>query len=161
MDWKERLDGHSLQSLLQADKRIVSKEPKQGMREEYNHKRADLILEAVSIKAKYRLFVRQNKANPENFSIGLDYLGNFGEVHLIRFNGAHKRVEDPIDSHFYTFHVHYEAGEEGSMNKLKRIEQTDDYADISSALVYAFERLHIVNAGEYFPGIDQLTIDLE
>jgi len=107
------------------------------------------------------LFVRQNKANLENFSIGLDYLGNFGEVHLIRFNGAHKRVEDPIDNHFYTFHVHYETGDEGSMNKLRRTKHTEEYADFSSALVYAFQRLHIVNASEYFPGIDQLTIELE
>lgn len=161
MDWNEKLDGFTLESLLDAEKRIVTKEPRNGFREEYNHLRADLELEAIAFKANFRMYLRQHKTFPENFSIGLDFTGTLGETHLIRFNGAHKRIDDPIDDHFYTFHIHIETGEKDSMNKLRSIENTTEYSDFSSALSYAFDRLHIINASEYFPEVWQMTLALE
>lgn len=161
MDWIEKLDGYSFDDLLQAEKKIISKEPKSGYKEEFNHLRTDLELEAVSIKARYRMFIRQNKTYPENFSIGLEYYGPQGTVKLIRFNGAHKRIEDKIDDHHYNYHIHIETGEEDSLNALQTIENTNEYSDLVSAIKYSMDRLCITNYSGYFPDIDQLVIDLE
>ncbi len=161
MDWNEKLDGFSLDELLEAEKQITSKDPKHGYKEEFNHNRAECTLEAPSLKTRYRLFIRQNKTFPENFSIGLDYYGSQGEVHLIRFNGAHKRIEDMIDNPHFTYHVHIERGDDESMNKIQDIEKTDEYSDLPSALNYALTRLKIINYLEYFSETEQLTLELE
>jgi len=161
MDWKEKLDGNSLTELLETEKLIVTKEPKSGFREEYGHYRADLTLESPVIKAKYRVFIRQNKEFPENFSIGCCFLGTHGEVAVIRFNGAHKRIVDDIDNHHCQAHIHVEQGFEDSMNSLDNAEVTLEYDDLCSAIRYAMNRLNILNYQSYFPNVDQMQIDLE
>ena len=47
MDWIEKLDGYSFDDLLQAEKKIISKEPKSGYKEEFNHLRTDLDRKSV------------------------------------------------------------------------------------------------------------------
>lgn len=161
MDWKERFDGHSLHRLISAEKLIVAKEPKSGLREENSHYRADLTLESPSLKARYRLFIRQNREFPENFSVGLCFTGTQGEVDLIRFNGAHKRIVDDVSNHHCQYHIHVERATEDSLNTLAEAEVTTEYDDLWSAIRYAMNRLNVSNYQSYFPNLEQMLIDME
>lgn len=158
---KEKLDGFGLDELISADKVIVDKEPKKGLKEELNHRRADLTLEAPSLKARFRMYIRQNASYPENFSIGLDYLGSQGEVKLMRFNGSHKREKDSIDNHHCYFHIHKEITEEESPNNINDTETTSEYSDLLSAIDFAFRRLGVQNTSQFFPENEQMLLDLE
>ena len=55
---KEKLDGFSLDDLINADKVIIDKEPEKDLKEELNHRRADLTLEAPLIRARFRIYIR-------------------------------------------------------------------------------------------------------
>jgi len=161
MSLKEKLDGFSIQELIETEKMIYQKSPKTGMRQEYSHNRVELDLKATSIDAKFSVYIRQNVNHIHNFSIGLDYIGKSGRVQLIRFNGAHKTVNDAIDNHHYNFHIHREIEEYEGFNKLAHAENTTEYNDFESAVSFAMNKINVQNYSSFFPEIDQITLNWE
>jgi hypothetical protein len=100
-----------IDELLALPKRITS-HPRRQMVSERGSKRNGMELESTDGKHRFRAFMRINEAFPENFSIGLDYIGEEpgGGFCLIRCNGPHEGPAPAAGqgepSHHAGFHVH-------------------------------------------------------
>ena len=105
-----------LEDLRELPKTIISRNPRQGFREEAGHRRSDLLLLANSHPAlRFEVFLRQNTRYIENFSLGLLYLtseSDRGALTLVRYNGAHGEETLNSDRHFSQPHIHYLTAEE-------------------------------------------------
>lgn len=158
MKTMEKLENYSVDDLIACKKVIVDKDPKIGLKRDQQHFKADMRLTGIDGDLKFTIFVRQHAEFKHNFSIGLNFNGNQGEVRLIRFNGAHKRVMEEIDvPHFYC-HIHRENDLENSLNTLNDSAVTDMYESFEEALHYAFRAVNVTNYMEYFKNIDQIEI---
>lgn len=154
----EKLESYTVDDLISCAKIIVDKDPKHGFRRDQQHYKADLELTSMGGDLRFSLFIRQHAEFKHNFSIGLVFKGKMGEVKLIRFNGAHKRVMEEIDVPHYYCHIHREKDVESTLNTLRESEVTDKYSSFEDALSYALETLNVSNSREYFSSIEQLEI---
>jgi hypothetical protein len=154
----EKLENYTVDDLISCAKIIVDKDPKHNLRRDQQHLKADMELTSLEGNLRFSLFIRQHAEYRHNFSIGLVFKGRMGEVKLIRFNGAHKRVMEEIDVPHYYCHIHREKDVENNLNTLSESEITDKYSSFEDALCYALEYLNVTNYKEYFSSIEQLEI---
>ncbi len=99
-----------IRNLIRSPKRIVSKSPTKGYREENGSRRCDLNLEPADGSGRsFSVFVRQHQRFGRNFSIGLRYAVNEGKlttVTLARYNGPHGETSRAPDEHYARSHIH-------------------------------------------------------
>ncbi len=93
-----------IEMLIRQPKRITSKSPVQGYREENNQRRCDLELMSSDEDGRvFSVFIRQNLRINLNFTIGLRYSANEGKlttITLARYNGPHGEVSRALDGHY-------------------------------------------------------------
>ena len=153
------LTDREIQDLIKLPKRITSKTPAEGYREEDRNKRCDLALEAAADNGtSFRVFVRQNTEFMENFSIGLRYQTGeraLGMIVLVQYNGPHGEASRQPDGHYATPHTHHMTAAElayGNSQPQERYRTiTDRYSTYEEALRVFFDDIAIVNYDEYFP----------
>ena len=149
--------------LIACPKTIIDKDPAQGYREDNLHRRCDLQLVAnTDAAAAFRVFIRQNLAFIENFSIGLRYhtnQPNSGAITLIRYNGPHGEVAKAPDGHYNKSHIHRITAEEIAAGftqpQEKHREITERYAVLAQAIGVFFRDIAAGNYAQYFPELRQ------
>lgn len=153
-----------LEALIACPKTIVDP-PRKDLLQEGAHLRNDFKCQAADGDQRFRVFMRQATAFPENFSIGLVCLLDDGsELVLLRCNGPHGGVVDnPLEdavSHHFDFHIH-RASEENIANDRKAeagAEVTAEYGTFDDALAFFVQRCGIVDAEKYFPVLGNPTL---
>lgn len=153
------LTDREIQDLIKLPKRITSRTPAEGYKEEARNKRCDLALEATEENgASFRVFIRQNTEFIENFSIGLRYQTGdraLGTIVLVRYNGPHGETSRQPDGHFAKPHTHLmteaELSTGNSQPQERKREFTDQYGTYEEALRVFFDDIAVVNYDEYFP----------
>lgn len=148
-----------IDELIAEPKRIVSKIPAVGYREENRHKRCDLEMEfEPDGTRKFEVFIRQNLQFIENYSIGLRYqTGNpsMGFITLVRYNGPHGEFSIQADGHYATTHIHRLTEEEldrGCTQPQEKFrESTDRYGTFDEALRVFLGDIGVTNSSDYFP----------
>lgn len=158
MNLLQKLGNFTVQELLKCPKIILSKEPANGLKEEYQQLRAELELEAEDGDARFRMFIRKHKMFESNFSIGLDFRGKMGSVPLIRYNGPHKTTKEVVSDAHFNYHIHTEADLESTKSYMSKTEVTNKYSNYKDALYHAFEDLNIQNYGKFFPDEAQTNL---
>ena len=157
------LTNEQINELIAVPKRIVSRSPVAGYREENRHSRCDLNLESESDGTlKFVVFIRQNLTFIENYSIGLRHdIGdpNLGYIVLARYNGPHGEYGRSPDGHYALPHIHRITARElqsGSIQPQERIrEVTDRYGTFVEALQVFVNDTGITNLADYFPELRQ------
>lgn len=153
------LTDREIQDLIKLPKRITSRTPAEGYREEDRNKRCDLALEATADNgASFRVFIRQSIEFIENFSIGLRYQTgdrSLGTIVLVRYNGPHGETSRQPDGHFAKPHTHLmteaELSTGNSQPQEREREFTNRYGTYEEALRVFFDDIVVVNYDEYFP----------
>ena len=153
-----------LEALVSCPKTITSP-PRKDMAQDGAHLRNDFKCQAVAGGHRFRVFMRQAVAFPEDFSIGLVYLLDDGsEIVLLRCNGPHGPVaDDPlsdvVNPHF-DFHIH-RATEDNIANNRKPeagATATGEFGTFDDALVYFVQRCGIEDASSHFPALSNPTL---
>ena len=152
--------------LIACPKTIISKEPPRGYRENNLHRRCDLQLVANTDAATpFQVFIRQNLAFIENFSIGLRYRANWSNaetITLVRYNGPHGEVAKAPDGHYNKSHIHRITAEEIAAGftqpQEKHREITERYAVLAQAIWVFFGDISAGNYAQYFPELRQGSI---
>lgn len=149
-----------IQQLIACLKVIVDKDPRKDYKEDKKYLRAEIELISKDENNRFRMFIRKHIEFPENFSIGLDYKSQIGDIKLIRFNGPHKTVDDDIDNHHFNYHIHKHDPEflDKGIIQLSNPDNTSEYHNFEEALKFAFQECHVENHQDWFPGIDQLEL---
>jgi len=138
-----------LSQFIKCPKRI-SQPPRKEMKEEGAYLRNDMELESIDGKHVFRVFIRQTRDLPENFSIGVNYLPKDepGSFCLIRCNGIH-----------LTCHIHHSNAEDvnAGLRVERHIEQTVEYAAFRDALRYFLSAVNVQapDLSQYFPSLTQ------
>lgn len=150
-----------LTQLITCHKRITQP-PHRDMRMEGQMLRNEMELESLESIHSFRVFMRQHRAFPENFSIGIDYLPKEepGSFCLLRCNGKHGGYK--AHSHHSDCHIHRSIAEDVNAGvRLERhIELISEYAAFRDALCY-FLRLINITANDFnkhFPSIFQADL---
>ena len=149
--------------LIACPKTIIDKEPTRGYREDNSNRRCDLQLVANTDAATpFRVFIRQNLAYIENFSIGLRYranLPNAETITLVRYNGPHGEAAKAADGHYNKSHIHRITAEEIAAGftqpQEKHREITERYAVLAQAIGVFFRDIAAGNYAQYFPELRQ------
>ena len=157
------LTDNRIVALIAEPKRILSKSPVNGYREENHHNRCDLELESEPDgERKYAVFVRQNQHFIENYSIGLRQLTgdpSMGPIILVRYNGPHGEYSTQQDGHYATAHTHRLTEEElaagSTQPQEKHREPTDRYGTFDEALHVFLNDIGVTNSTDYFPHLQQ------
>ena len=160
-------DDH-LFDLITESKRIVSKSPRNGYREEGRHRRCELELQSVDQDdSLFVVFVRQNIEYGENFSIGLRCrVGTASSrlVTLIRYNGPHGETSRSPDGHFAVPHIHRLTAHElarGSTEPQERVREfTTRYGTFEHAISVFLDDIGVTNSLDFFPSLGQLRFVL-
>ena len=146
-----------IDGLVSCPKRITAS-PRREMVSERGSKRNSMELESADGEHRFRAFMRINEAFPENFSIGLDYIGAEpgGGFCLIRCNGPHEGAAAEVDQsgpgHHAGFHIHRAKAEnlDQGFRAEKGAEMTKEYASYREALSYFLKECCIEGAGTHF-----------
>ena len=157
------LTDEQINELITEPKRIVSRSPVTGYREENLQKRCDLELESEPDgEHKYAIFVRQNQHFIENYSIGLRYQTGdptVGSITSVRYNGPHGEISIQPDGHYAKAHIHrlteYELAAGSTQPQESHRELTERYGTFDEALRVLFEDTGIGNSTEHFPELLQ------
>ena len=159
-----------ISDLISRPKRIVSKSPASGYREQGQNKRCDLELVGVDDeRCEFRVFIRQNTNLIENFSIGLRHRHvsdpTLGTLTLVRYNGPHGEYSINPDGHYAVPHIHRITEEEiasGSYQPQEcHRELTDRYSTYESALRVFWTDIGVrddANINKHFPGLMQSSM---
>lgn len=150
---------------LIACRKMVTDPPRKDMCLDGAHRRNDFKCQAVDAAERFRVFMRQNVAFPENFSIGLVQLCDDGsELVLLRCNGPHGPVADnPLSGEqkpHVDFHIH-QARESNIAHDLSPeagATATTEYGTFDDALAYFVRRCKIEEAEKYFPALRNPTL---
>jgi hypothetical protein len=153
-----------IDELITCRKRITHP-PRKEMIQDSAHRRNDFKCEGIEGDDRFRVFMRQNLAFPENFSIGLVYLCDDGsEVTLLRCNGPHGPVvDDPLatgpNSHV-CFHIHQAQAAiiEAGLRPEAGAVATTKYGTFEDALAYFVRRCGIEEAEQYFFSLRNPTL---
>lgn len=157
------LTGQNIRELIQFPKVIIDKTPANGYRETSGHKRCDLtLIGELDTEVEFSAFVRQHLRFTSNFSIGLRYAvnqGNLTTITLVRYNGAHGETSRTSDGHYTQPHIHYIAEDEvangHSQPQENWRELTDLYHTFEDALRVFFIDTSTSNYADYFPELLQ------
>ena len=153
--------------LISCPKRIVSKSPAKGYRDEDQHLRCDLeLVDLTDERVGYSVFIRQSTNFIENFSIGLIHrpinYTRLGRITLVRYNGPHGEYSLHPDGHFAVPHIHRITADEvaaGSNHPQENHRQiTDRYSTYESALRVFWPDIGVhddANIDKHFPGLMQ------
>ena len=146
-----------IQELIAMPKRILSKEPANGYKEEGAQRRCNLVLAASPPgDGEFEVFIRQNLEFVENFSIGLHCKTSAHPkgITLIRYNGPHGESSRDPDGHYAAPHIHRITQEESAKGSVEppemRRELTDRYNTFEEALLVFFSDIGVSNYAEYF-----------
>ena len=127
----EEITSDKLQELKAMPKHV--KNPQAKRRPEEKHERVDYKVTAQQGKSKFRIYMRQNGTDTEDFSCGIRWLMPSGEtLTLGRYNGP-SHVHDDIE---YECHIH-QATEDAIVQGRKperHAEQTSQYHTLAGAL---------------------------
>ena len=153
-----------LVELVGCPKRITQP-PRLQMKSEGAYLRNEMILESLDGKHGFRVFMRQNRDFPENFSIGLDYVPKEepGSFCLIRCNGVHGGHK--VHPHHLHCHVHRTNAEDvnAGLRVERHIEPTQSYAAYIDGFRHFVLATNIQSSdlSQHFPnlGQGQLFID--
>lgn len=130
-----------INQLINCEKRFDGSVKK--LRQDGAYFRQDYIFISQDGKHEFSIFLRQNSAFQENFSIGMVYKYEDIEVHLIRCNGPHG--PNRCFTHHSQPHIHI-ADAEAINNGQKAeqiIEETSEYSSFDSALSYFLKRINL------------------
>ena len=160
------LTDEDIQDLIALPKRITSKAPVNGYREQGYHSRCDLGLEAASPSdASFTVFIRRHNRFIENFSIGLRYRTGdrtLGSITLVRYNGPHGETGRDPDGHYAKPHIHFLTEAEIASGSLQPQERqrdvTDRYSTYEQGLRVFFSDIATQNHNDYFPELFQLRL---
>ena len=175
-----------IQNLIRAPKEIRERKSKKRYKMERGHRRRDLTLylspsepQASSKKksavpsgrtgafgqhVKFVIFIRQNQAFIENFSIGLrcEIPSLKSAVTLIRYNGPHGPIKSSASDHHSYPHIHRITQKEvqsGSFNpRSQDIELTNKYNTFEEGLRAFLIDMNVTNRQEYFPELEQRSL---
>lgn len=145
------------------EEKIIIEPPKKDFKEENQHLRNDFQLTSSDGERKYSVFIRKHIQFMENFSIGLVFHSDEGtSYNLFRCNGNHGEIVFDILNprpHF-GYHTHKITAEllDNNINDPKQSELTREYASYEQAMNYFCRYVNIIDAGKYFPGINQINI---
>ena len=146
-----------IQELIAMPKRILSKEPANGYKEEGAQRRCNLVLAASPPgDGEFDVFIRQNLEFVENFSIGLHCKASAHPkgITLIRYNGPHGESSRDPDGHYAAPHIHRITQEESAKGSVepqeKHRELTDRYNTFEQALPVFFSDVGVSNYDKYF-----------
>ena len=160
------LNDEDIQGLIALPKRITNKIPANGYREQGNHTRCDLELEATSPDdARFAMFIRRHNRFIENFSIGLRYRTDdrtLGSITLVRYNGPHGETSRDPDGHYDKPHIHLITEVELASGSVQlqesQREVTDRYRTYEQALRIFFSDIATQNHSDFFPELLQLRL---
>ncbi len=160
------LTDEGIQDLIALPKRITSKAPANGYREQGNHIRCDLELEAVVPNdSDFTIFIRRHTRFIENYSIGLRYRTDdraLGNITLVRYNGPHGENSRDPDGHYARPHIHFLTEAElvsGSIQPQEsQREVTNRFSTYEQALRVFFSDIATQNHNDYFPELIQLRL---
>lgn len=109
---------------------------------------------------QYRLFTRESKEFPENFSIGINIFLDGEEVLMCRFNGRHgPNLQQP---HHEIFHSHNPEWKDGfRMRKSLNQINEESYGTFQDALTVVCKRCKIKGMEAYFPELEQMELGFE
>ena len=153
------LTHQDIQELIRLPKVIVDRTPSRDYREEDGNRRCDLDLRSADDDGRvYPVFIRQNLRFSGNFSIGLRYAlneGNLATITLVRYNGPHGENSRTSYGHYAKPHIHYLTEDELKAGHTQPQESsrelTDQYTTFEEALRAFFSATSTLNYGEYFP----------
>jgi hypothetical protein len=123
---------------LITEEKIITEPPKKEPKLENQHFRNEFQLSSTDGKRQYTVFIRQHNQFRENFSIGLIYHSEEGNINLFRCNGNHGEIVVDIlnPNPHYGYHTHKITAEllENNVNEPKKVETTTEYASFEQAL---------------------------
>lgn len=127
----EEITSDKLRQLVEAQKHVTNPQAKRRTEERYE--RADYQVKSADGLAEFRIYVRQNLSDVEDFSCGIRWIMPSGEtLTLARYNGlSHKH--DDIE---YECHIHKtttEAIQQG-LKPERHAERSSDYRTVEGAL---------------------------
>jgi hypothetical protein len=153
-------DESTIERMTGCEKRIVYAQ--REYREERGQRRRDFELVSED-GSKFSMFIRQNLAFAENFSVGLDLLADGGRrITLVRMNGRHGEYMfgDPMNPH-YGPHIHIadpNAVAQG-IREERRISATDEFTTLGEAIAFFVIKCGVVNAGEHIKDFHQMSLE--
>lgn len=155
-----------IKDLIDEPKKIDSRTPSKGYREENANYRCDLVIYTTSKpSAKFEIFIRQSMKHIENFSIGLRYHTNdqkIPTITLVRYNGPHGEYSLHPDGHYAKPHIHRITEQELKGGYIqpqeKHREITNRYQTFDEALITFFNDVNVLNYKDYFTSQRQLAI---
>jgi len=115
----------------------------------------------------FSMYIRQNVAFEENFSVGLVYSSNDGrgEVTLLRCNGKHGAFNSQYDPDNWHTHNHIHKASESDIDAGFRPEKhatsTTEFASLEEAVQYFVKvvNLDAKDAAKHFPSDKQGTLE--
>lgn len=127
----EEITSGKLEELTAMPKRVTN--PQARLRHEEKHARTDYEVTAQQGEDKFRIYMRQNGTDSEDFSCGIRWLMPSGEtLTLARYNGS-SHIHEDIE---YACHIHRateKAIQEGAKPE-RHAERSNNYRTLSGAL---------------------------
>lgn len=146
-----------LEEIISCSKEIVDP-PKKQWTTENRHYRNGFSAESIDGKYRFKVFMRQSKEFPEDFSIGLIGEIDGREVTILRYNGPHGDVKKELfveDSWHFEYHIHRF---DPDLSQLVPFSQAT-YGSYQEALADFLKRCGFRNYESYFPYVRQSEFD--
>jgi len=127
----EEITSSKLEELQQMPKRVTN--PQARLRLEEKHKRTDYEVISQEGEYRFRIYIRHNTTDPDDFSCGIRWIMPSGEtLTLARYNGL-SHIHDDIEYECHIHHATEEAIRQGRKPEC-HADHTNQYHTVDGAL---------------------------